>query len=62
MFGLNILNWNASYGCGNYSKSLHRVLFGGSPGHSSAELIIPITPENILRALGKIPQSTGKQI
>lgn len=46
MFGFNVLGWNAGYKEGTYSKSINRALFGGSPGHSAAELIIPVSEEN----------------
>lgn len=46
MFGFNVLAWNAGYQEGSYSKSINRSLFGGSPGHTSAELVIPVSEEN----------------
>gem|GEM_PF-1365347 len=46
MFGFSVLTWNAGYQEGSYSKSINRTLFGGSPGHAAAELVLPITPEN----------------
>lgn len=46
MFGFNVLAWNAGYQEGGYSKSINRALFGGSPGHTAAELVIPVSEEN----------------
>ncbi|KTD64943.1 hypothetical protein [Legionella shakespearei] len=46
MFHFRVLAWNAGYKEGSYSKSINRTLFGGSPGHSAAELVIPVSEEN----------------
>lgn len=58
MFNFRILVWNAGYKEGSYLKSINRALFGGSPGHAAAELVIPVSDEN--RQLIKEVNQHGK--
>lgn len=46
MFGFKVLTWNTPYNKDYYSASVKGYLFGGSLGHSAAELVIPKTSEN----------------